>query len=136
MPSPEGAREHDRLEGRAGLALRLRGEVELALAEVGAADHRLHRTVARVDRDESGRRAVGVREHALDRLRRLLLQLQVDRGRHLEPTAEDAVGAELRDELILDVVDEVGREVTGAREAHVLRRRQRRAFAPGGARRA
>ena len=91
----ERAREHDRLEGRARLPLGLRGEVELAPAEVRAAEHRLHRARARVDRDECGGRAVRVRQHLLDRLARLLLEVEVDRRRHLEPAAEDAFGAVL-----------------------------------------
>ena len=122
----ERGREHDRLEGRPGLPLRLRGEVELAAVEVRAAEHRLHRPGVRVDRDERGRRPVRVGEDLLDRLARLVLEVEVDRRRHLEPAAEDALGAVARDELIGDVVDEVRSGALRAREPDVLRLRQRR----------
>ena len=59
-PLPEGAREHDRLERRARLALGLGREVELAPPEVRSAEHRLHAARPRVDRDERGRRAVRI----------------------------------------------------------------------------
>src|SRR5439155_7396418 len=52
------ARVDERLEGRAGLALRLHGAVELAATEVVAADHRLHLAGVRVDR---GQRALHLR---------------------------------------------------------------------------
>ena len=48
---------------------------------------------ARVDRDERGGGAARRLEDALDRLVGRLLQLEVDRARHLEAAAEDAAGA-------------------------------------------
>ena len=74
-------REDERLEGRARLALRLRGEVELALAEVPSPDHCDHAAVARVDRDERGSRPFGIGEPLRDRAPRRLLQREVDRRR-------------------------------------------------------
>ena len=100
-------REHERLEGRARLPLALDGQVELALAVVVAADHRLDRAVARVDRDERGRRAVGFRQPLRDRVARRLLELEVDRRRDPQTAAEHLAGAVLVDQLLLDVVDEV-----------------------------
>jgi hypothetical protein len=45
-------RVDERLERRAGLPARLHRAVELAAAEVDAADHRLHLAGLRIDRDE------------------------------------------------------------------------------------
>ena len=68
----ERVREHERLERRARLALALHGEVELALVEVLAADHREHVAGARVDRDERGRRPLRVGQPLVDRLPRAI----------------------------------------------------------------
>ena len=106
-PAPERAGEHDRLEGRAWLALRLGREVELAPPVVRPAEHRLDGSAARVDRDECGSRAARVAEDLLDRLARLRLEVEVDGRRHLEAAAEDPFRAVLPDELVGHVVDEV-----------------------------
>ena len=118
-------REHDRLERRARLALGLRREVELARAEVGAAEHRLHRAVPRIDRDEGRCRAVRVREDLLDRGARDVLQAEVDRRCHVQAATEHAPRPVLRDKLILHVVDEVRRQLALSGESHILRPRQR-----------
>ena len=57
-PLRERRREHERLEGRAGLPLALDGEVELALREARAADHREDVARPRIDRDERRLRPV------------------------------------------------------------------------------
>ena len=119
-PLAQRRREHERLEGRARLAHALHGEVELALAIVIAADHRLDRARARVDRDERGRRAVGVGEPFRDRVACLLLEIEVDRRPHLQAAAEHLGRAVLVDQLLLDVVDEVLRRPFRAGEPHVL----------------
>ena len=76
----------------------------------------------------------GVLRTLLDRLVRGLLQLEVDRARDLEAAAEDPAGAVLRDQLVLDVVDEVlARVPAGAGEMDVLGLRQRRARGDAGA---
>ena len=119
-------REHERLERRAGLADTLDGEVELALAVVVAADHRPHRAVPRVDRDERRGRAVGLGQPLRDRLARLRLQGEVDRRLHLQAAAEHLGRAVLVDQLLLDVVDEVLRGPLDAAQADVVRVRQGR----------
>ena len=115
-----GGREDDGLERRTGLPGGLRGQVELALAEVPSSEHRLDRARVGLDRDECGRRPVGVAQDTLDRRARELLELEVDRRRHLEPAAEDAPCAVLLDELVLDVVDEVLSRALGPGKPHVL----------------
>ena len=101
--------EHERLEGRAGLAPRLREQVELVL--LVARDHRGHRAdgaVLRVDRDHAGRRVVRLVERLLDRLLRRPLEARVDRRVDLEPAGADGAGAVLGDQLVADVAEEVG----------------------------
>ena len=117
-------RQNDGLERRPGLSLRLRGEVELALSEVPSAEHRLHLARARVDRNERGRRAVGVPEHVLDGRARLQLEAEVDRGCDLEPTAEHLARPVAGDELVRDVVHEVRRRALRSGESDVLRHGQ------------
>ena len=51
----------ERLERRAGLAVRLDGAVEVALVEVAAADHRAHVAGRRIERDERGLQRLGGR---------------------------------------------------------------------------
>ena len=109
-PVLERGREHERLERRARLPLCLHGEVELALAEVPAADHRQDRAVARIERDERGRRPELVVEPLGDRAPRDALEPEVDRRRHAQPAAEDAARVEAVDQLLLDVVREVRRD--------------------------
>ena len=83
------------LEGRAGLAVALGGEVELALGVVGAGDHRPDVAVAGVDRDQR-RGGVGrVGEGRAHRLQADPLQVRVDRRVHLEPAAAHRVDAVL-----------------------------------------
>ena len=123
-------REDDGLERRSGLSSCLGGEVELALAEVPAPEHRLDRSGLRVDCDERRRRPVRIREHLLDRLASELLELEVDGRRHLEAAAEDTAGAVFLDELVLDVVDEVLRRPLCAGEVDVLRVGERRRVGP------
>ena len=114
-------REDDRLERRAGLPPRLRGEVELALPEVPPAEHRLH-GAGREDRSRReprpGRR--GCRRTFSIAARGLQLELHVDRRRDLQPAAEHPPGSVVRDELVLHVVDEVRRRPLRAREPDVL----------------
>ena len=117
-----GRREDDRLERRARLPLRLRCEVELALAEVAAPEHGLDRAGPGVDRDERRRGPVGVPEHLLDRCPGLLLQLQVDRGRDVQAASEHLARAVVVDELVLHVVDEVLRLAAGSGQPHRIRR--------------
>jgi hypothetical protein len=101
-------RQHEGLEGRAGLAAALGGEVELGLLVAGAGDHRPNPAVAGVDRDQR-RRGVGrVRQRTAHRFQPDLLQAEVDRGVDLEAAAADQLGAVLGDQLVFDVVEEVG----------------------------
>ncbi len=125
-PLPERAREHDRLERRAGLPLGLRREVELAPLKVRPAEHRADGSRPRVDRDERRRRPARLREHLLDRLAGAVLEVEVDRRRHLEPAAEDALGAVAGDELVGHVPDEVRRRPACPRETDGFGLRHRR----------
>ena len=88
-PLRRARREHERLERRARLPLALDGEVELALVEVVAADHREHGAVARVDRDERRRRARPGRQPLRRSPRARASGAEVDRRRHLQAAAED-----------------------------------------------
>ena len=106
-------REDDRLERRSRLTLRLSGEVELALTEVASTEHGLDGAVARVDRDESGRGTLRIAQNPFDRRPCLQLEVEVDRGRYLQPAAEDLARAVPRDELVLDEVHEVRRPSPG-----------------------
>ena len=107
-PLLERSEQHERLEGRAGLAARLSREIELQLGEVLASDHRLDRAVARVDRDERPRRADPV-ELLAHGLARGALHAQVDRRVHAQAAAVRTLLAVAGDELLLDVLGEVGR---------------------------
>ena len=120
-------REDERLEGRARLALRLRGEVELALAEVPSPDHCDDAAVARVDRDERGGRPLGIGEPLRDRAPRRLLQREVDRRRDAVAPAEHLGRAVLVDQLLFHVVREVRSDRrVHRRRLHRLRLGQRR----------
>ena len=68
---------------------------------------------------------VGIGKDLLDRLAGLLLEVEVDRRRHLEAAAEDPLGAVLGHELVGDVVDEVRCRPARAGQADVLGLRQR-----------
>ncbi len=92
----------------ARLAVPLGGEVELALRIVGAGDHRPHVAVARVDRDQR-RGGVGrVGEGRAHRFQADPLQLWVDRRPHPQAAAAHGVDPVAVDQLVLDVVEEVG----------------------------
>ena len=98
--------QHHRLERGAGLAVALRGEVELRLAVLPARrpSRRCRRWPGRSRRSPRRgrcRRAVG------DRGARLLLLLEVDRRVDLEAAALDVLAAVLLDQLGLDVVEDV-----------------------------
>ena len=84
-PLLDRRREHERLERRAGLAARLREQVELVLAVPGRdRGHRADRAVLGVDRDHRGGRVVTVVERLLDRLLRRALEAGIDRRVDLE----------------------------------------------------
>ena len=106
-PLLDRGRQHERLEGRPGLALTLHGQVELTLLEVLAAHHGEHATVARIDGDHCGVGPAWAGEPFVDRLACELLQLEVDRRVDLQPSAEDGARAVVRHELLLDVLGEV-----------------------------
>src|SRR6266487_1370442 len=76
-------------------------------------------------RGQRRRRSVRFLQHALNRAPRELLQAQVDRRLHVEAAAEHASCPVLLDQLLLHVVDEVGRRPLDARQTHVRRSRQR-----------
>src|SRR5207244_10477406 len=120
-------REDERLEGRARRSLPLDGEIELTLAEVVAAVHGDDLAGAWTNRDERGRRTSRRGQHRFDRPPREALQTKVDRGLHVEAAAENAACPVLRDQLLLDVVREVGRGSLDAREPDILGTRKRRA---------
>ncbi len=100
--------ENEGLEGRARLAAALGGEVELRFRVVGAGDHGPDVAVARVDRDQR-RGGVGrVGEGRSHRFQADFLQVRVDRRLHLQPAAAHGVDPVLADQVVLDVVEEVG----------------------------
>ncbi len=75
---------------------------------VGAGDHRPDLAVAGVDRDQR-RGGVGrVGEGRAHRFQADFLQVRVDRRLHLEPAAAHGVDPVLADQVVLDVVEEVG----------------------------
>ena len=86
----------------------LRREVERALLEVGAADHRPHAAGLVVDRDQRRARADAA-EARRDRLLGRLLELEVERRADLQAAAERVTAAVAVDELLLDPRGEVGR---------------------------
>ena len=100
--------ERERLEGAAGLAVALRGEVELeALATRDVDRHGPDLPGARVDRDER-RRRVGLRaQDVLHRQLGAVLQARVDRRPHAQAAAPHLARAEGGNELVLDVAEEV-----------------------------
>ena len=100
--------EDEGLEGRAGLAMALGGEVELAGGVVGAGDHRPDVAVAGVDRDQRRGRVGRVGQGRAQRLEADPLQVGIDRRLDLEPAAANGVDPVLVDQLVLDVVEEVG----------------------------
>src|SRR5439155_263663 len=102
--------------------------VELALAEVVAAEHGEHAAVARGDRDEGGGRPGRIREPLPDRVARHLLDLEVDRRVDLQPPAEDPPRPVPGDELLLDRV----REVLGRRRVACSRPTKPRPPSPAG----
>ena len=105
------------LERGAGLPLGLHGPVELAAEEIGAADHGLHVAGLGLDRDHGALRGLtgsGLRgatlkrfETVAERLLRGELHGRIERRVDVESALEDQVGAVLRLERLLDVVDEV-----------------------------
>ena len=99
--------EDERLERRPGLPLALDGEVELALREARAADHREHPPVPGIDGDERRLRPVLLRQPLVDRIAGELLEAQVDGRVDLETAAEHLAGSVVRDELSLHVLGKV-----------------------------
>ena len=150
MPVLERRRERERLERAAGLAVALRGEVELQpLAARHAHRHRAHLPVARVDRDERGGRVAPSWRMRRDRLR---WRASAAAGRSSSctrrPPLSTSRGPKLRDELVGHVAEEVrlvDRPVEAARAAAAAaacsaqragacvrsRRREHRLAAPG-----
>ena len=105
--------EHERLEGRAGLALALGGEVERRGVVVVAADHRPDLAGLVLDRHQRGARAAEVGQPGADRVVGGLLEAPVDRGLDRQAALEGLAGAglaaaELVDHLLLDPGREVG----------------------------
>ena len=125
---PEGGREHERLEGGAGLALALDGQVELAFVEIVAAVHGEYFPGSRPDRDESRGWSIRIGQNGLDRLPRESLETQVDRRLDVQAAAEYSARPVFRDQLLLHVVREVRRRALDAGKTHVLRARQRGSF--------
>ena len=105
---PHCFRQHEGLEGRARLTARLGGEVELvALGARDLGGHGQDLTRLRIDRDHSRGGVATVVERAPDRCLRRPLKTPVDGRVDLEATRAHGVGAVLRDELVVDVVEEV-----------------------------
>jgi hypothetical protein len=112
----ERLREDERLQRAARLTAALGREVELAVREVRAAVQRLDRPGRGLDRHDRRRRAGGTRERRVGGRGGELLEPGVERGAHLEATAEQrpeplvAVRAERLQprELALDGLDDVG----------------------------
>ena len=126
----ERGREHERLEGRARLPLSLHREVELALAEIVAAVHGNHFSGGRADGYQRSRRPVRFLEHGLDGPSREFLEPQIDRRLNVEAAAKDAPCSVLLDQLLLHVVDEVGRGSLNSRQVDVGRSGQRCSRSP------
>ncbi len=101
-------RQHEGLEGRSRLAVPLGGEVELAGAVARAGDQRLDLAVAGVDRDEGGGRVRRVGEGGAHRLQPHFLQPRLDRRVDAQPAVANGVDAVAFDQLVFDVVEEVG----------------------------
>ena len=101
-------REHERLEGAAGGAPALGGEVELELASAGeVAEHRLDRACTWVDGDQRRRRVGRVHERARDRGACVVLHPRVERRAYPESAGFDAPRAEGVHELLLCPAEEV-----------------------------
>ena len=97
--------EGEGLEGRAGLAFALGGEVVLVVVVRGRRDHRLDVAGLRIDRDERARGAAGV-EVGGKRGEAGFLHRGLDRRVDLESAAADGVHAVLLDQFGFDVVEE------------------------------
>jgi len=104
----------------------LNGQVELALLEVPTADHRQHASVPGIDCDERRRRPVCVRQPLVDRFLREPLNVEVDRCVDLESGPEDLSRSVIGNELLLDVLGEVGLATPRGRQAHLVGVRQLR----------
>ena len=106
-PRADRGGEHERLEGRAGLAMPLGGEVEVALGVGPARRHRADLPVGGVDGHDgrAGPARVGV--VGVDRLARLVLHLRVDRRVDPQASAAHDADAVALDQLLLHVVEEV-----------------------------
>ena len=100
--------EDEGLERRSRLAVPLGGEVVLAGLVGAAGGHREDVAVGRVDRDHRGRRVGRVGKLAGDRLPSGRLEVRVEGGVDLQPALADRVDAVVGDQLVLDVVEEVG----------------------------
>ena len=104
----DGGCEHERLEGAAGGAAALGGEVELELAPAGeVAEHRLDRACAWVDGDQRRRRVGCVHERARDRGACVVLHTRVEGRAYPESAGLDPSGAEGVYELLLCPAEEV-----------------------------
>ena len=107
-PVPDRLRQHEGLEGGAGLTEGLGGQVELVLLVEGLArGHRPDVALLRVDHDDRGVRVpVGV-QVLLDRRAGGRLQHRVDRGVDPESALLDLLLAVAVDQLLADVLEEV-----------------------------
>jgi hypothetical protein len=106
VPLPQRGDERERLERGTGLALTVRGQVERALVEVLAADHREHLAAAVVDGDDRGGRAEA-REVVGDGLLGGLLKAVVERRLDDQAATERLAGAVLVDDLLAQPIGEV-----------------------------
>ena len=104
----DGGREHERLEGRAGLPPRLGDQVELVLHATGIdGGHRADRAVRGIDRDERCGGVVLLVQRLRDRVVRRALERRVDRGVDAQAARLDGLDAVLRDQLVADEAEEV-----------------------------
>ena len=106
-PVGESAHEDERLEGRAGLAVAVGGQVERGGVVVRAAHHRLDLAGVVVDRHQRGA-GPDAGQAAGDRVLGRGLKLGIDRRLHVEPAAEHHAGRVLVDQVLGHPGGEVG----------------------------
>ncbi len=132
-PLLQGGRQDERLEGGARLAMAVGGDVELVGGVVGGRRHREHVAGGHVGRHQRGRGATEGCGAVVDRRLRQRLQARVERGVDTQVTLTDRPHPVAADQLLLDVVEEVGILDRGVAPAQARARapRPRRAGAGG-----